>query len=371
MLRTADRRKDEFLATLAHELRNPLAPIRSVASVIKLKELQDPQLRTARDILDRQVRQISRLVDDLLDVSRITRGKIELRRERVAISAVVEQAVETSLPAIQAGRHELSFERGAEELWLDADPIRLAQVVANLLTNAARYTPPGGKIVVGAERSGCEAVLRVRDTGIGIPPEMLTRIFDMFTQVDPAPGQARGGLGIGLQIVKRLVELHGGRVEAASAGPGQGSEFTVRLPLGRGGDPRPGAKDAVVAPDPPGGHRVLVIDDNRDAADALAMWVELVGSDVRTAYTAGDGLALASEFRPDVVLLDIGLPDLSGYEVARLLRARPETSGAFLVATTGWGQPEDRRRSAEAGFDHHLVKPLDADDVVTLLGAPA
>jgi signal transduction histidine kinase len=365
-LREADRRKDEFLAMLAHELRNPLAPIRNALQILKMPRVDEATAGRSRDVMERQVHHLVRLVDDLLDVSRVMRGKIELRRERVELAAVVARAVETVQPLVDARRHELSVRLPPEPLPLDADPVRLAQVVGNLLTNAARYTEPGGRIRLAAERSGGEAVLRVRDDGIGIAPDVLPHVFELFVQADHAAARAQGGLGVGLTLVKNLVGLHGGSVEAHSGGPGEGSEFVVRLPLaapGGGGEPAGGGAE----PAPPPGRRLLVVDDNVDAADSLAVLLRLRGHEVRVAYGGAAALEAAEAYTPDVVFLDIGMPGMDGYEVARLLRRRPGLGGVVLAALTGWGQEEDRRRTADAGFDHHLVKPVDPEAVAAVL----
>lgn len=365
-LSVADRRKDEFLATLAHELRNPLAPIRNALEVMRLKNLSDPELRWSRDAIDRQVRQMTRLVDDLLEVSRITQGKLELRRERVELAAMMQSAVEAARPLIQSLAHELSVTLPREPIYLSADPTRLTQIVLNLLNNAAKYTPRGGHIWLSAERMGQEAVLTVRDTGIGIASEHLADIFQMFSQLTPALDRTQGGLGIGLALVHGLVELHGGTVEALSCGSGQGSEFVVRLPV---------AEPAQVEPDPEPTDsppampqcRVLVVDDNRDAADSLAMMMELLGHQVRTAYDGAAAMQQAAEFKPDVAVLDIGLPKLNGYEVARYIRAQSWGAEMVLVAITGWGQLRDKQRAVQAGFDHHFTKPVDPADLEALL----
>jgi PAS domain S-box-containing protein len=365
-LREADRRKDEFLATLAHELRNPLAPVRNALQVLRLRGEPTPELGWARDVIDRQVRQMTRLIDDLLDVSRIATGKLVLRKERVGLAAVVQGAVETSRPLIEEQGHELTVALPGEPVYLDADLTRLAQVLLNLLTNAAKYTDRGGRIRLTAGRQGGEVVVSVQDTGIGIPADKLPTLFAMFSQVEGSVARSQGGLGIGLCLAKRLVEMHGGRIEAHSDGPGKGSEFVVRLPLPDG---------AAAAPAPAGSSgpaagalfRILIVDDNRDGADSLAMMLQMLGNDTRTAYDGAEALSAAAAFRPDVILLDIGLPRLTGYEVCRRLRAEPGGAGVVVIAQTGWGQEEDRRKSHEAGFDHHLVKPVDPDALLQLL----
>jgi PAS domain S-box-containing protein len=370
-LQEADRRKDEFLAMLGHELRNPLAPIRNAVHVLRLFGPADEQQRWARDVIQRQAEQLSRLVDDLLDVSRITGGKIQLVKERVEITVVVARAVETSRPLIDARRHDLRVTLPTESLPVEADVTRLAQVLVNLLNNAAKYTEPGGRIGLAIERAGGDVVVRVRDTGVGIPPEALPRVFDLFTQAQRTLDSAQGGLGIGLSLVKRLVELHGGSVEAHSEGPGKGSEFTVRLPLlgGAGcgvGNEQPG-RTAHPAPRARQPRRVLVVDDNRDAAETLALLLRSAGHEVCLAYDGVEALAAAEGFGPEVAFLDIGLPGLDGYEVARRLRQRP--GKLLLVAVTGYGQEEDRRRAHAAGFDRHLVKPVDPTVLQELLAA--
>jgi PAS domain S-box-containing protein len=366
-LRQADRRKDEFLAMLAHELRNPLAPIRNAAQVIRLLATPAPDVRRATEMVERQVQHMTRLVDDLLDVSRITRGKITLQKEPVELAALVTRAVETARPLIEARRHELTVALPAEPVSLDADPTRLAQVIANLLTNAAKYTEEGGHVGLTARREGGMAVVRVRDDGVGIPREMLASVFTLFTQVDRTLARSEGGLGIGLTLVKSLTEMHGGTVEAHSEGPGKGSEFIVRLPVA----PTPTSLDAgkpeAAAPlrSPP--RRILVVDDNVDAAESLAMLLRLGRHEVRTAHDGPTALGVAGEFRPEVVLLDLGLPQMDGFEVARRLRGQAEMRATLLVALTGYGQEEDRRKSREAGFDWHMVKPLDRDALMKLL----
>ncbi len=359
-LRETDRRKDEFLATLAHELRNPLAPIHNALQILKMPRLDAETVERSREMMDRQVHHLVRLVDDLLDVSRVMRGKIELRRERVELATVVARAVETVRPLVDAQGHQLSVHFPSESLPLDADPVRLVQVVGNLLTNAARYTEPNGRIWLTGERSGEEAVLRVRDSGIGIAPLMLPRIFELFVQVDHSTTRSQGGLGIGLTLVKNLVEMHNGTVQAHSEGLGKGSEFVVRLPIStQEQDPDEGREMAqpVHEPPTPSGHRLLVVDDNQDAANSLAMLLRLQGHEVRVAYSGVAALEMTKAYSPDVVFLDIGMPGMDGYEAARRLRQQPGLEKVVLAALTGWGQQEDRRRSAEAGFDHHLVKP--------------
>ncbi|MBN9120704.1 MAG: response regulator [Planctomycetes bacterium] len=365
-LREADRRKDEFLATLAHELRNPLAPLRNGLQILGLARSPETATR-ARAMMERQLGHMVRLVDDLLDISRVTSGKMRLRRELVEIRSVVESAVEASRPAIETGRHALAVKLPDERLWLRADPTRLAQVIGNLLTNAAKYTPDGGRVDVSVEREGGHTVVRVTDTGVGIPADMLPRVFDLFTQVDRHLERAQGGLGIGLALVKRLVEMHGGAITAESPGPDRGSTFVVRLPLAAG-DPVPQGVSNVPAEAPVArARRVLVVDDNADAAESLSELLALSGHTTQTALGGPEALSVIAKLRPDLVLLDIGLPGMSGYEVARALRADPSCSELILVALTGWGSEEDRRRSAEAGFDYHLTKPVEREQLEGLL----
>ncbi len=365
-LREADRRKDEFLATLAHELRNPLAPIRNAIQVVKLTDDRAVRER-AREMMDRQLGHMVRLIDDLLDMSRITRGKLDLRNERVDVSTIVTQAVETVRPLVEAAGHDLSVALPTGPVYLDGDPVRLAQVFSNLLNNAAKYTEAGGRIRLAVERQGSDVVVGVRDTGVGIPADMLPRVFDLFTQVDSARKWAQGGLGIGLTLVRRLVEMHGGSVEARSDGPGKGSEFVVRLPVAVEAQPHSKAGRAEDRPIPQSSLRVLVVDDNRDGADSLAEMLRILGNDTRTAYDGEEAVAAAADYRPDVVLLDIGLPRLNGYEACRRIRAQPGGKGVILIAQTGWGQEEDIRLSREAGFDRHLVKPVDPYDLMQVL----
>ncbi len=366
-LRQADRRKDEFLAVLAHELRNPLAPIRTGLEVMKLAADNPATIAEVRDTMVRQVDQLVRLVDDLLEVSRITRGKMELRKRRVELADVVQSAVEASRPLINEAGHTLTVSLPPQPLFLSADPHRLTQVISNLLNNAAKYTPDCGRIWLTAVQQGEEAAIALKDTGLGIPREMLDRIFEMFTQVDRSQEKAYRGLGIGLTLVKSLTEMHGGRVEVHSEGPHQGSEFVVHLPLllDADADAQPSHSDPLPAPATV--RRVLVVDDNRAAADMLSRVVAMLGHEVCTAYGGEQGFSAAQEFRPDVTILDLGMPDLDGYGVARRLRQQPWGRNTMLVALTGWGQHEDRRRSYEAGFDYHLVKPIDPAQLQKLL----
>jgi signal transduction histidine kinase len=363
-LRAADRQKDRFLATLAHELRNPLAPITSSLQILKQKGGSDPDLVYARDVVDRQVRHMSRLLDDLLEVGRITNDKLELRLQRITLASVVHAALETSRPLIEQGGHRLVVELPPEDLHLDADPVRMAQVVSNLLNNAARYSNAGGTIELQASREGREAVVRVRDNGIGIAAQELPGLFDIFSQAATAQRHAGGGLGLGLFLVKSLVALHGGSVAAHSDGAGRGSEFTVRLPLA----PAPAAASQPPAEaGAPGKRRILVVDDNVDAATSLALMLSMTGNELQVAHGGQEALDKAAAFRPDVVLLDIGMPEMDGYETARRMRATDWGSVARLVALTGWGQDADRRRAFEAGFDNHIVKPARPETVFAVL----
>jgi signal transduction histidine kinase/CheY-like chemotaxis protein len=364
----ADRRKDEFLATLAHELRNPLAPIRTGLQLLRLAGGDVVTGEKARTMMERQLGQMVRLVDDLMDVSRINQGKLELRTERIDLAAVLTSAVETSRPLIEQMGHRLEVVPPPQPVMVEADLTRLAQVFSNLLTNAAKYTERGGRITLTAERHGGDVTVAVRDTGIGIAADQLPRIFEMFSQVKTALERSQGGLGIGLALVKRLVEMHGGRIEARSDGPGRGSEFVVRLPVVvEASRLQPEAGDD--GSDPKTSLRILVVDDNRDGADSLADMLGLMGGDTRTAYDGEEAVAAAVEFRPDVILLDIGLPKLNGYEACRRIRAQANGRKVVLIAQTGWGQVEDRQRTHEAGFDHHLVKPVDPAALMKLLAA--
>jgi PAS domain S-box-containing protein len=362
------RRKDEFLAMLSHELRNPLAPIANAVQLLRLLPDESPLQQQARTIIERQVGQLTRLVDDLLEVSRITTGRVQLRLERVVVNGIVERAIESARPLIDRHHHEFTVSPSAEPIWLFADAARLEQVIVNLLTNAAKYTVDGGRISLAVQQECDECVLRVRDTGVGISPQLLPRVFDLFTQSERSLDRSQGGLGIGLALVQRLVELHRGRVEAYSA-LGQGSEFVVRLPVVLSDAPQSasttGKAIATIGPS----LRVLVVDDNLDSAQSLARLLEVYGHDVRMAHTGPTALAAASDFGPQVMLLDIGLPELDGYEVAKRIRQQSTYKNMVLVAMTGYGQDADRQQSKEAGFDHHLVKPADFGKVLQILAA--
>ncbi|HUE70420.1 MAG TPA: ATP-binding protein [Pirellulaceae bacterium] len=365
-LAEAHRHKDEFLATLAHELRNPLAPIRNAVQYLGMEGLTDRDVKTGRDVISRQVTVMVRLVDDLLDMSRMSRNALDIRKQPVELASVVENAVESSRPLIQQCGHELTVSLPPDAIHLDADAIRLAQVFLNLLNNAAKYTKQGGHIWLTAIREGSDAVVSVRDNGIGIPRDMLPRIFDMFTQVDRSLERSQAGLGIGLTLVRRLVDLHDGTIEARSNGPDQGSEFVVRLPFIQ--------QPLEMPPNPEGpraaalsGSRILVVDDNKDSADSLAMLLRLKGNEIRIANDGLEAIDVAEAFHPQLVLLDIGIPKLNGYDVARRIRQQEWGRDVIIVALTGWGQDEDRRRSQEAGFNFHIVKPVELAALEKLL----
>ena len=362
----ADRRKDEFLALLAHELRNPLAPIRYALAANKKQGRTPDQQRRAEEVIERQVTHMSRLLDDLLDVSRITRGALELKKSPTELTLVVGSAIETARPVLDAKHHTLALDLPQQAVRLDADAVRLAQVFSNLLINAAKYTDPGGRIVLRATQLGNELMVAISDNGIGISEDMKPRLFTLFTQAQSAMGRSEGGLGVGLSLVRGLVSLHGGTVEARSDGPGKGSEFIVRIPVGAALD-QPESDAAADVPVPGAGLKILVVDDSRDAADTCAILLELSGHHVQTAYTGQRALELAETFRPHVLLLDIGLPDLDGYQLAKKIRATPWGRGTVLIAVTGWGQEADRRRAFDAGFDQHLTKPIAADTVESLI----
>ena len=368
-LREVDRRKDEFLATLAHELRNPLAPVRNAVQVIRMKSPATRELQWASDVIDRQMQAMTRLIDDLMDLGRINRGKLELKRVRLELAQVIGNAVESTRPFIERQGHVLTLTLPSQPVFLDGDPIRLAQVFLNLLNNAAKFTAPGGRIELAAESQESEVVVSVKDTGIGIPAAHLESIFAMFSQIEGALSRTQGGLGIGLCLVKQLVEMHGGHVEARSEGPGQGSEFLVRLPIVLDQSPvdeqSAGLGEQAL---PPSKLRILVVDDNRDAASSLSMLVEIIGNTAILAHDGEEAVKMAAKHRPHVVLLDIGMPKMNGYDAARAIRQEPWGQNMVLIAVTGWGQYEDKRKSAEAGFDHHTVKPVDPKVLMELLG---
>ncbi len=368
-LREADRRKDEFLALLAHELRNPLAPLRNGLQVMRLAAADASAVAQARAMMERQLGHMVRLIDDLLDVSRVNRDKMELRRSRILLADVVSSAVETARPLIEAAGQTLAVSLPLEPVALDADLTRLAQVFGNLLTNSAKYTARGGHVWLAAERRGEHIVVSVRDDGIGIPAESLPRIFDMFSQVDRSIERSTGGLGIGLALVKGLVEMHSGTVTAESGGPGKGSTFTVRLPAlnGRHEPVTPEAPVCRPAANAPR-RRILVVDDNQDSATSLARVLKLLGNEVRTAHDGIEAALAAEDFRPEIILMDVGMPRLNGYEATRRIREQPWARSVTIIALTGWGQDGDRLLSREAGCDGHLVKPVNLPDLEKLLG---
>ena len=357
-LREADRRKDVFLASLAHELRNPLAPIRTGVAILRMTGAES-RSETVLAMMERQLQHMARLLDDLLDVSRISRGKITLHPERIDLRHVVDTAVEASRPLIEQMGHALSVSAPSEPAFLNADPVRFAQILSNLLNNAAKYTPPGGQIGLKAKHRGDEVEVSVTDNGIGIPGESLESIFEMFTQVGSQSSDAQSGLGIGLSLAKGLVALHGGTIQAYSEGLGRGSEFRVRVPtrLTLDADSAPPVRMVLTA----NRLKILVVDDNRDAAETLSMLLELKGHEVRKAYDGEDALQLAEDFRPQMVLLDLGMPKMNGFEACRRIRDNAWGAQMTLIAVTGWGQEDDRRKSTAAGFDGHLVKPVNPE----------
>jgi PAS domain S-box-containing protein len=366
-LKRADRRKDEFLATLAHELRNPLAPIRNTLEILKRAQGQVEAFEDICGMMERQVNHLSRLVDDLLDVSRIVRDRMELRKEQVELNSIVHQSIEACGTLAERGGLQLTVNIAPQPIYLHADPVRLSQVFGNLLNNACKYTDPGGKVVLAIEREGSDVVVKVTDTGVGIPTDKLSSVFEMFAQIDRTLERSQGGLGIGLMLVKRLVEMHGGTVTAHSEGPGMGSEFVVRLPI-LVSPPGPVAPSpAELSPAPP--RRVLVVDDNEDSASSLAKLLRMTGNETRIAHDGLAAVTSAEEFRPDVVLLDIGLPLLNGYDACQRIRQQSWGKDIVMVALTGWGQEDDRRRSKAVGFDHHLVKPLDYAALMMVLSS--
>jgi signal transduction histidine kinase len=360
-LREADRRKDEFLAMLAHELRNPLAPIRNAVEILRLSDDRKVRER-ARQLVGRQVQHLTRLVDDLLEVSRITQRKVVLQRSRVRLAAIVDSALEVARPAFETLDHQVRVSIPEEDIWLDVDAVRMSQVMGNLLNNAGKFTPRGGAISIEASCCDDGLVISVTDDGVGIAPEVLPAVFELFAQADRSLERSQGGLGIGLSLVKGLVEMHGGSVQAQSAGLGKGSRFTIRLPRERLASPPVGPQRAPQAADANGvliPRRVLVVEDNIDAAESMVMLLRGYGHDVAVVNDGREAVQAALAYRPDVILLDIGLPGIDGFTLAKTLRARPETSAARLIAVSGYGQEKDRARSAEAGFDLHLVKPVD------------
>jgi len=356
----ADRRKDEFLATLAHELRNPLAPIRNAVHLLKAGNPTEENVRAAREIIDRQVHHMVRLVDDLMDVSRITLGQVNLRYERVSLRRVIDDALEAAAPAIEAGNHRLVVDVPGASLQLEGDATRLSQVFQNLLDNAAKYTPPGGTITLRAELQGEQIVVSVRDTGIGISADAQMRVFELFTRVHPSDRIKTSGLGIGLSLAKKLIDLHMGSIEVRSEGPGTGSEFIVTLPAVCATQaPAPTVENLLTLVKPDASRRVLVVDDNRDAAESLGMLLEMEHCKVAVAFDGLRALEALETFKPDIALLDIGMPGMDGYELARRIRATPRGRNLVLVALTGWSQADDKKRASDAGFDEHLTKPVD------------
>src|SRR6185503_17471524 len=372
-LRVADRHKNEFLAMLAHELRNPLAPIRNALEILRQTKDDGNPVNPAFEMMGRQIGQMARLVDDLLDVSRISRGKIELRRGTIELASAVNHAVEATSPFVASKQLDLTVALPPRPVYVNADPLRLAQVVGNLLSNACKFTGKGGQIWLTVElgnigpQSPGEILIRVRDTGIGIAADQLDRVFDMFVQLDTSLERSVSGLGIGLTLAKNLVELHGGTMEVHSAGAGQGSEFVVRLPILVEAPEQPPPDAAVSELKTAAGRRILVVDDNEDSAESLTILLSLAGNETHTAYDGLEAIEAAAAFKPDVILLDIGLPKLNGYEVARKIREQPWGQTVVLVALTGWGQEEDRRRSQDAGFNYHLTKPIDPLTLTDLL----
>jgi PAS domain S-box-containing protein len=367
-LEEAGRHTRHFLAMLAHELRNPLAPIRNAVSVMRNRGLGDQELRACRDIVERQVEHLSRLVDDLFDVSRITSGKVVLQKRVLDVATAVTHAVECIRPFVEARNQRLEIDLPQDPIRVQGDLTRLAQVVQNLLHNSTKYTPPGGRIVLTLRRENDTAVIRVRDDGVGIAAHLLPKVFDLFMQAERPVDRSDGGLGIGLTLVRQLIELHGGSVEAMSEGPGRGSEFTVRLPC-----MRPGSSELILPEDtvvtseaqsPSAPRRILVVDDNRDSAESMAMLLRLCGHQTWLAFDGDSAVSLAAEHAPDTVVLDIGLPGMDGYQVARTLRGLPQTSDSLLIALTGYGQEEDRQRSKAAGFSEHFVKPVDVESLL-------
>jgi two-component system CheB/CheR fusion protein len=369
-LAAADRQKNEFLAMLGHELRNPLGPMRNALHIMKLSRADSAALDAAQGMIERQLQHMVRLVDDLLDVSRIIRGKIELRRERIDLSHAIRRAVETAQPAVDANGHTVEVSVPLDPVYVMGDLLRLAQVISNLLTNASKYSTRPGPIHVTLARAGDQALVSVKDEGEGIPPELLPHVFDLFVQGDHTLARSQGGLGIGLTLVRRLIEMHHGEVSAFSAGKGSGSEFRIRIPV----LPDAATPPRVVRTAEPirgAARRVLVVDDNVDAVDSISKLLGLFGHDVQSANDGPTALSLLSRFKPEVFVLDIGLPGMDGYELARRLRGMAPFHRATLIAVTGYGQEDDRRRAREAGFDHHLTKPVDPEQLQRLIVASA
>lgn len=363
----ASRKKDEFIATLAHELRNPLGPIRNAVMILGKQGLDERHMASSREIIERQIGQMARLLDDLLDISRITCGKLTLCSERVELATLLEQAAETARPLIDANGHEFIVELPPQSIWLEGDSMRLAQVFSNLLTNAAKYSEKGGRIHLEARQRGGEIAVSVKDNGIGIAADHLPRVFEMFSQVESALDRSHGGLGIGLSLVKGLIELHRGRITAHSEGLNRGSEFVVYLPVAETPEMELELSDTEGKPADAGKYRILVVDDNVDGTASLALMLQLNGHDIRTAYDGLEAVQAAQAFRPDVILMDIGMPKLNGYDACRRIRAQPWGKRMILVALTGWGQDKDRQKSQEAGFDYHFVKPVDPAALINLL----
>ncbi len=366
-LREAEHSKNRFLATLAHELRNPLAPIRNAVQILHMKAAPSPEVQWALEVVDRQIQKMTRLVDDLLDVARITGNTLVLRREPVDVSEVLRLAVQTCRPLIEASGQQFTLTLPHEPVFLDGDLIRLAQAVSNLLSNSSKYTERGGRITLAAEGRNGEVTITVNDTGIGIPAAILPSIFEIFTPARRSPEQPTASLGVGLSLVKRLVEMHHGTIEASSAGTGQGSQFVIRLPAVAEA-PEVTAGIGGTTPGPAVSLRVLIVDDNLDAADSLALLLQLKGHETRTAHDGVEALRVAEEFHPEVTVLDLGLPKMDGYEVAGLIRRQPWGESMVIIAATGWGQQADRHRSREVGFDHHLLKPVDPATLIHMMG---
>ena len=368
-LREADRRKDELLGMLAHELRNPLAPIRNAVQILNSRSSTEAHLNIAREIVERQVAHMTRLIDDLVDAARLTQGRISLQKKKVDLATVISDAIDVARPIIIARGHTLEIDLPREPTPLYGDAVRLSQALSNILTNAATYTPPGGTIRLSGVKTVSEIAIHVRDNGAGIAPETLTHVFELFTQSERTLDRAQGGLGIGLALVKRLIEMHGGQVEAHSAGIDHGSEFVLRLPLAQEIFAACEPSDKLVAAKEKKPRRIMLVDDNEDSAQMTAILLKLEGHDVTVAHNGPSAIKQVNAVLPDILLLDIGLPGMDGYELARKLRDLPETRNAVFIALTGYGQPEDRRNSENAGYDHHLVKPIEPTELIDLIAA--